>query len=143
MQPMQRIVTAGFMVLALSGAVSGSEEITSPKGKVSPHGEDADCSVCHVASEADLRSWFTFPSTKKKFKADYNTLCRQCHGVDFGHGVGNKPALNRGGLPLDAQGAIACAVTCHNMHIKSDDATQNRYHLRTSRENLCFSCHDK
>ena len=143
MQPMQLIVTAGFMVLVLSGAVSGNEEITSPKVKVSPHGEDADCTVCHVASEADLRSWFTFPSTRKKFNADYNTLCRQCHGVDFGHGVGKKPALNRGGLPLDAQGAIACAITCHNMHIKSEDATQNRYHLRASRENLCFSCHDK
>lgn len=140
---MKRIITVSFMALALSGVVYGDEGISSSQTKISPHGEDADCVVCHVASGVDLRSWFTLPSTKRKFKTDYNTLCRQCHGVDFGHGVGEKPALNRKGLPLDAKGTIACAITCHNMHIKSEDPTQNRYHLRTSRENLCFSCHDK
>ncbi|GFE58759.1 cytochrome c3 family protein [Geobacter sp. AOG1] len=140
---MKRLLVASFMVVALSGAGFGDEGMSPPKGKISPHGADADCTICHVASRADLESWFTFPSTKRKFKADYNALCQQCHGIEFGHGAGKKPRINRDGLRLDADGKIACAITCHNMHIKSDDATQNKYHLRTLRENLCFSCHDK
>lgn len=140
---MKRFIAAGFMVLVLTCTTFGADEVFLPKMKVSPHGEDADCSICHVAPEKDLRSWFTFPWTKKKFKLDYNSLCRQCHGVDFGHGVGEKPTLNRDGLPLDANETIACAITCHNMHVSSEDPVQNRYHLRISRDKLCFSCHNK
>ena len=140
---MKRILISGFLIVALSGAVFGDEGITPPDVKTNPHGADADCSICHSASRADLESWFTFPWTRKKFKSDFNVMCQQCHGIDFGHGAGKKPAMNRDGLRLDAGGTIACAITCHNMHVKSDDPVQNKYHLRTSRENLCFSCHDK
>ncbi len=140
---MKRFLATGFMVVVLSGTGLGYEGVVPLNGKISPHGTDADCSVCHTASKADLESWFTFPWTKKKFKSDYNAMCQQCHGIDFGHGAGKKPALNRDGLRLAADGTIACAITCHNMHVKSDDPVQNKYHLRMSRDNLCFSCHDK
>jgi hypothetical protein len=131
------------MIFLASGWVWGAEGEPSLKQKLSPHGKTAQCGVCHVAPEDDLRSLFTFPSTKRKFVTDLNSLCRQCHGVDFGHGVEKKTDMNKDNLPMDADGKIACAITCHNMHVKSDDQIQNRYHLRTTREKLCFSCHNK
>ncbi len=139
---MMWIVRIGFIILLSSGLVWGGE-VASRQAKPSPHGDNAQCGVCHVASVEDLNSWFTFQSTKKQLIADFNSLCRNCHGVEFGHGVGKKPALNRDPLPLALDGTIACAITCHNMHVKSDDPGQNRYHLRASPEKLCISCHNK
>lgn len=109
-----------------------------------PHNDDGDCSICHVASVEKLKGWFVFPSTKRQLKEDPNTLCRKCHGVSFGHGIGKKPAMNLEGLPLSADGTINCALTCHDMHIKGvDDTNQLRLHLRLPNTKLCTSCHDK
>jgi hypothetical protein len=44
---------------------------------------------------------------------------------------------------MDIEGKITCAITCHDMHIKSDDRTQSRYHLRYEKNRLCLSCHNK
>jgi hypothetical protein len=110
----------------------------------SPHNESGDCTLCHVASKEKLDSWFTFTSTKRQLKSDHNELCRKCHGVSFGHGVGKKPAMNRENLPLSADGTINCALTCHNMHVVSaDHPDQERLHLRIHVAKLCLSCHDK
>jgi hypothetical protein len=131
-----------FLLLPLAAyAQDGQVEPTSKRP--SPHGKKGDCQVCHLETEETLNSWFTFGSTKRKLRLGLNELCRQCHGVDFGHGVGNEPSQNLRDLPLDAEGKIACAVTCHNMHIVAADPTQNRYHLRDKFGNLCLSCHKK
>lgn len=114
-----------------------------PEGKLYPHGRQGNCQICHVESEESLNSWFTFGSSKRKLKTDYNSICRQCHGVDFGHGIGKIPEMNREDLPMDQEGRIACAITCHNMHIQADDSLQNRFHLRYSYTRLCTSCHNK
>lgn len=126
-----------FMVIAVYGEGMGA----TPSREKSPHVGEGHCKLCHLATEADLDSWFTFSSTKRKLRKDFNELCRQCHGVQFGHGVGKAPALNQRDLPLDAEGKIACAVTCHNMHVKSDDFIQKKYHLRLPQRDLCVSCH--
>lgn len=110
----------------------------------SPHNENADCALCHVAPREKLESWFTFGSTKRQLTADHNALCRKCHGVSFGHGVEKKPALNRENLPLSPDGTINCALTCHDMHVVSaDNPDQQRLHLRMPLVKLCLSCHDK
>ncbi|MBT0662790.1 cytochrome C [Geobacter pelophilus] len=132
-----------WIVIPVSSAVS-SEKMGAPTVKApSPHGVAGKCQVCHVEPEDSLNSWFTFTSTKKKLTLDFNEVCRQCHGLDFGHGVGKKPALNRESLPLDSSGKITCAVTCHNIHIASDDPRQSQYHLRLIGAPLCLSCHKK
>lgn len=118
-------------------------ETAAAKGK-NPHGDNGDCSICHVAPVEKLRGWFVFPATKRQLVADPTTLCQKCHGVSFGHGVGKKPHINRSGLPLSADGTINCALTCHDMHISGvDDDTQQRFHLRLPQSVLCVSCHDK
>lgn len=128
------VMTAGSGMAEEAGKASGE--------KVYPHVEKGHCEVCHVASEADLNSWFTFGSTKKKLRADFNALCLQCHNIALGHGVGKPPKINREQLPLDSEGKINCAITCHNMHVKSEDQKQSRYHLRTTVDRLCQSCHE-
>lgn len=127
-----------------AGPLLGADASGSKTGSaVYPHVEKGHCDVCHIAAEDTLNSWFTFPSTKKQLKSDYNSLCRQCHGLDFGHGVGKHPTFNRAELPMDKDGKIACAITCHKMHIKSDDEKQTKYHLRHDQNTLCLSCHPK
>ncbi len=132
---------AGALMVSLLAVSSAAGETGSHPARVNPHSGTGNCHVCHVATEADLGSRFTSPSVKKKLLADSTRLCRQCHGVAFGHGVGKTPAMNRRDLPLDADGKIACAMTCHNIHVKSDDPVQSRYHLRLTRDELCLSCH--
>lgn len=110
----------------------------------SPHNENGDCAQCHVAPREKLESWLTFGSTKRQLHADHNALCRKCHGVSFGHGAGKKPAMNRANLPLSSDGTINCALTCHDMHVVSEDnPDQQRLHLRMPLVKLCLSCHDK
>ncbi|MSM38070.1 MAG: cytochrome C [Geobacter sp.] len=135
------IVVLGFVVLAAPRAVLGVEPALDIK--MNPHGTKGSCQICHVESEESLNSWFTLGSSKRKLKVDFDTVCEQCHGVDFGHGVGEKPTLNRENLPLDADKEIACAITCHDMHIQSDDPQQHHYHLRYPMTRLCLSCHNK
>jgi hypothetical protein len=131
-----------LLIAGLSVASDGSSEEQNPK-KASPHGVSGACHFCHVESEDTLNGWFVLPSTKKKLTLDYVAVCRQCHGVDFGHGVGRVPKLNREELPLDNNGKIACAITCHDMHVKSTDSIQSRYFLRLKGGGLCLSCHNK
>lgn len=121
----------------------GDPDALKKYGK-SPHKADGDCSICHVASKEDLTSWFTFSSTKKKLITDPVTLCTKCHGSGFGHGTGKKPDINKTSLPLNNDGTITCAVTCHNMHITEfKDKAQEQYYLRYDNVKLCTSCHDK
>lgn len=129
-------------VISLCSFASGGAAENIEK-RPSPHGIDGMCQVCHVEPEDTLTGWFTSGARKRSMILDSNALCRQCHGIDFGHGVGEIPRLNREDLPMDKDGKIACAITCHNMHIKSDNHAQNKYHLRLSIPNLCLSCHKK
>ena len=137
---MRALLATGWVVVVLAGAAHADEAATPPS-KINPHTRKGNCQLCHVATEDDLTSWFTFTSTKKKFRKDFNELCRQCHGVQFGHGVGKAPMMNTRDLPLDGEGKIACAITCHNMHVKSADLPQQKYHLRFPQRELCASCH--
>ena len=135
------IMIVALLVMAAGSGMAG-EIGNSPAENIYPHDGKGNCDICHVASSADLRSWFTFGSTKRKLHSDYNALCLKCHNIALGHGVGKSPRINRERLPLDGDGKIACAITCHNMHIKSDDRKQAKFHLRTPVDSLCRSCHD-
>ncbi len=136
-------------MLLFSSGVYAAENVT-----VSPHSDEGDCGICHVAPAAKLRSWFTFGSTKRELKYDLNQVCLTCHtvepthaggffGVGIGHGTGKKPAVNRQELPLAGDGTITCATTCHNIHVASDDRQLQRKRLRAPVNTLCLSCHDK
>lgn len=126
----------GFLVFAATNS-------SKLEAKVSPHGKSAACPSCHVEPEARLGSPLASLEEKRKLKSDFVQVCRQCHGNDFDHGVGKVPPINREQLPLDSAGKIVCAVTCHSMHIKSEDQVQDKYHLRLPYKRLCASCHDK
>ncbi|GAM10656.1 hypothetical protein OR1_02945 [Geobacter sp. OR-1] len=134
-----------LMLTSVASAASNDSRVENATKRVSPHGVEGSCHVCHAETEERLNRWslFSFGIYKKKLILDYNEVCRQCHGVDFGHGVGKTPRLNREMLTLDSEGTIACAITCHDMHIKSNDYIQNRYHLRFEKNRLCLSCHNK
>lgn len=138
---MKTLLAAGWLVATVVTGVVHAEEAATPSAKINPHTGKGNCQLCHVATEDDLNGWFTFASTKRAFRKDFNELCRQCHGVQFGHGIGKAPSMNKLDLPLDAEGRIACAITCHNMHVKSDDMVQQKYHLRFTQFKLCVSCH--
>ncbi len=138
---MKVLLAAGWLVAIVVTGTAHGEEAATPPTKINPHRGEGNCQVCHVASENDLTSWFTFTSTKKMLRKDFNELCRQCHGIQFGHGVGKAPSMNKRDLPLDADGKIACAITCHNMHVKDGDPVQQKYHLRFTQYELCVSCH--
>ncbi|MDD2854507.1 MAG: cytochrome c3 family protein, partial [Desulfuromonadaceae bacterium] len=79
-------------------------------------------------------------------------ICLGCHliepeepgtlGVGKGHATGKKPSYNFKNLPLESDGTINCATTCHNLHVSKDDNPQlyqNR--LRMNSNELCVSCH--
>jgi len=137
------VLTLSFILFASVGFAAIEPEQKPLLGR-NPHNDDGDCSICHVAPVEKLKGWFVFPSTKRQLKEDPNTLCRKCHGLSFGHGVGKKPALNLAGLPLSEDGTINCALTCHDMHISGvEDLSQQRLHLRLPNTKLCVSCHDK
>lgn len=146
--PLRTIVVTTIM-LALQVSTCLPEEATP-----NPHSESGDCSVCHVASVDKLRGWFVFGSTKKELKDDLNTVCKKCHtvqisspdgliGVGVGHATGKKTSINHKNLPLASDGTITCAITCHNMHVISDDRHQQLKHLRLPANSLCISCHDR
>ena len=136
------MVLAAIVTLSVAG--SGVAEESAKVSMPNPHSDKGDCATCHVAPAEKLRSWFTLSSTKRQLVADPTTLCQKCHGVSFGHGVGKKPDMNRADLPLDDQGNITCALTCHNMHISGvSDQKQLHYHLRLPNDDLCNSCHNK
>ncbi len=135
---------AALVFLAPLSMAWAQGEITSSAKSVNPHTESANCEVCHMVPEAELKSLSVPGSKMRSLRADLVTVCRQCHGVGFGHGVGKKPEMNRESLPLDTDGTITCAITCHSMHLKdATDWHQKRYHLRLPIEKLCISCHNK
>jgi len=141
---MRNIVSIIILLTVFSSSLCAAEGTQSDSGTlINPHTEIGNCQVCHVASEEDLKSWFTFTSTKKTMKGDLNSICQQCHGVEFGHGIGKWTKHNKDGLPMDDRGYIACAITCHDMHGKSSDYQQNKFHLRAPSMKLCLSCHDQ
>jgi len=137
------VFIALLTIAGLSATDSTARDIKALAFGPNPHSENADCSVCHVAPAEKLQSWFTFTSTKKKLKTDLNEVCERCHGRNFGHSVGKKPALNRAALPVAGDDTITCATTCHDMHIRSADQKQQFYHLRLPFDSLCVSCHNK
>lgn len=120
-----------------------AEELPSsvPDKKLNPHTGKGNCQVCHVETEESLNAWSFFGSAKRRMNADHNAVCTQCHGLEFGHGVGKTPRTNTDNLPMDENGKIACALTCHDMHVKAKDRDQTRYHLRYPRNRICESCH--
>lgn len=141
-------VTVIMTVIVLSADVCRADEV-----RINPHSDTGDCTVCHVASADKLRSWFTFGSTKRELKDDLNKICQKCHivqitspdgmlGIGIGHATGKKTKLNRASLPLAGDGTINCAITCHNMHVTSDDRQQQLKHLRLPSNSLCVSCHN-
>lgn len=136
-----------LVVLALCKTVCFAED-----KKISPHSDEGDCAICHVAPANKLRSWFVFSSTKREMKADLNQLCLNCHTVGptpegsldigIGHATGKKLTINRKNLPLASDGTITCATTCHKMHPDSDNSQLPRKRLRFSISELCMSCHN-
>lgn len=138
----ERIV-ATLLVLLLAIPCFAEDDALKQVSTLNPHTLKGNCDICHSASEKDLNSWFTFSSTKRLMKKDLNMTCQQCHGVEFGHGIGKWTNLNRDNLPMDANGYIACAITCHDMHVKTTDQHQNKFHLRVPSNKLCLSCHDQ
>lgn len=139
-----KLMSVVIISVIYGGPVVAADTRAVSAGIKNPHGADSECSFCHVASADSLNSWFSFGSTKRALIADPVSLCQKCHGVDFGHGVGKKPAINRAKLPLTADGTINCALTCHDMHAKDPiDAIQKRYYLRLPPIELCASCHNK
>lgn len=130
-------------LLTIAPSVFAAPSPVTPK-HINPHGEGGDCSLCHLLSAKELSRLTAADAAKRRLRADFVAVCLQCHGVGFGHGVGKKPDMNRESLPLDKDGKITCAVTCHNMHLKDPlSPHQDRYHLRLPSERLCVSCHDK
>ena len=131
-------------VFLVGAAVAVSFAATTKGGKANPHQGPVSCPVCHVAPERELSAADTSPERKRAMHPDMNKWCLECHGPEFGHGVGKRPEMNRLKLPLDAAGKITCAITCHDFHGKKvDDPEQYRYHMRLPKQKVCYSCHEK
>lgn len=142
------ILMTTFVVFFFSPAIFAAEDV-----KVSPHSEEGDCAICHVAPANKLRGWFVSGSTKRALKEDPNQLCLKCHtiepnhaggflGIGIGHATGKKTAVNHKNLPLASDGTITCATTCHNVHATPDDRQLYVKRLRLPVNVLCTSCHN-
>ena len=137
------VLTTWLGVLASGGFCAAGDNIARTKYGVSPHSDSGDCTLCHAFPAEKLRSWFALGSTKRKLKDGPVEVCKKCHGLDFGHGIGRCTAVNHAKLPLADDGTITCATTCHSMHIRTEDPKQTFLHLRLPFDSLCISCHDK
>lgn len=135
------------VLLALCPYVSRgtvSLSATTDNSTVNPHADTDHCGSCHILVKDDLLRNDVATIKKSELKGGPVEVCRQCHGIGFGHGVGKKPAMNRENLPLDAAGVITCALTCHDIHLaEAKDPRQKQYFLRLPSDTLCYSCHDK
>jgi len=141
---MKYSIMAGVLVAGLVFSGMGRADYAAFNTDYNPHISPESCEVCHLLPKEKLGGFFTSKALKRQFRTDLVNLCRQCHGMGFGHGVGMKPDMNREGLPLADNGTITCATTCHAMHIKNPaDHEQEHYHLRLPMAKLCFSCHEK
>lgn len=144
MSLIQHHVTVGALVSVLVFSCTGRASSEALQTDVNPHSSPENCEICHLLPKEKMGDFFTSQAMKRQLRDDYVTLCKQCHGTGFGHGVGKKPDMNREGLPLADDRTITCATTCHAMHVKnSADHEQEHYHLRLSMTKLCFSCHEK
>lgn len=112
-----------------------------------PHINSSSCDNCHSAEPVlllNFRSGKLLPKDAPKVKImkyDLNKLCTRCHkkgGKD--HAIGLEPEINQSSLPLDEEGKINCAITCHNVH--ADAAETAAGYLRQQERKLCLSCHD-
>lgn len=118
------IFTPLLAILVLVSYIFASENF--------PHFSKDGCAACHVSHGS------------RQLIKDPNLLCKECHPDSHqnNHKVGIKTKLNRANLPLDSEGKIVCAYTCHDMHPKKDSDFQKRL-LRTDPDTLCLSCHEK
>lgn len=112
--------------------------------KTNPH-KDENCLVCHTASKELLMKGNPAESEavqRRLMRTDLIDLCSRCHkaSVESEHTVGIPTKLNRENLPLDPQGNITCATTCHDVHTKAPGLDKRM--LRHSFDTLCLSCHD-
>ncbi|MEK7851887.1 MAG: hypothetical protein AAB275_08380 [Deltaproteobacteria bacterium] len=112
--------------------------------KTNPH-IDRKCQVCHTAPDALLAKENPADNEiprRRLMRTDLINLCSQCHkaSAENEHVVGVETKLNRQPFPLDHQGRITCAITCHDVHTK--DTALGRFFLRQYPNSLCFSCHD-
>lgn len=114
--------------------------------KTNPHKEDDKCGVCHKASTEVLTKENPAENEvgqRRQMTTDLVDLCSRCHkaSIEAGeHRVGMPTRLNRENLPLDHQGNMTCATTCHNVHTKDPGLEKNI--LRMPFDTLCLSCHD-
>lgn len=112
--------------------------------RTNPH-RDQKCEVCHTSPTELLTKEGPAEDEilqRRVMRTDLIDLCVQCHkaSVESEHTVGIPTKLNTGNLPLDPQGNITCATTCHDVHTK-DPGLEKRM-LRHSFDTLCLSCHD-
>ncbi len=114
--------------------------------KTNPH-KDENCVVCHIASKELLTKVVPAESeaVQRRFmRTDLIDLCSSCHrdrvSTESEHSVGVPTKLNRENLPLDPQGSITCATTCHDIHTKNPGLKKGL--LRHPYDTLCLSCHD-
>lgn len=114
-----------------------------------PHISQNACGNCHMAERTlllnarnkQISSADKASSPTRLMKHDLNALCTRCHkGSKGDHAVGLKPEINRYSLPLDEEGKINCATSCHNIH---PDTKGSKDYLRQPARSLCLSCHDK
>ena len=109
------------------------------------------CRACHsvpdelLASVGKGEGEGDYSGEARALKSDLNGICTGCHEPGKGdHAVGNVPGINKRHLPLDREGRITCAITCHDVHTKnSDDPVVMKGLLRLHPTDLCLSCHDK
>ena len=114
-----------------------------------PHLRENACANCHSAETAlllmarsgEISQRNELSSRARLMKQDLNKLCTRCHKQGKSdHAIGLKPEINRYSLPLDKEGKINCATTCHNIHSNSKG---KKGYLRQPARKLCLSCHDK
>lgn len=136
------LVTLSGVLFSVGCCDAGDKNARAKYGK-SPHSNHGDCNLCHLVTAEKLRSWFVFGSTKRRLREGPVEVCRKCHGSEFGHATGRRTAVNTAKLPLAVDDTVTCAMTCHDMHINTEDSKQTFYHLRLPVDSLCTSCHDK
>lgn len=112
--------------------------------KTNPH-KDEKCQVCHTAKSELLTKEFVAEAEvaqRRQMRTDLVDLCVQCHraSAETEHTVGMVTKLNKENLPLDHEGKITCATTCHDVHTK-DPALMKNF-IRHPVNTLCLSCHD-
>lgn len=154
----------GFFLIATSFfAASGCQtQLSSSKGafinrtnqnflreagvdeKTNPH-KDEKCQACHTAPNDLLAKENAAEAEiiqRRQMRTDLIDLCVQCHRAsqEAEHTVGMGTKLNRENLPLDHEGKITCATTCHDVHTKDPDFMRGL--VRHSPDKLCLSCHD-